>query len=635
MKCKTLLLFIILCGCFAAEVSRAQQNDYNTAAQFIQQQKFEDALPILRNLYEENPAANLFFSKYIETLLHLKELDKAKEVAENHIKNHRDTYQASIKYAEILHLNDEREAALETWDEVIDENESNMQMYYSVAYSMVDRREYTAAIEVYKRAQSEFNNDSLFLNELANTYMQAGQFEKAVNEFFTLVIGAPEQMRIIQQHLLRMRDESLYETAAFELEERLLDLEHSHVAYPQLYQLLTWLLIETEEYQRAFIFARQYENQTSHTVYSLFSLGSLLKSAGEYELAADSFKFYLESSANSARFRAMDELATTYMEWARYLQQNNLETPARQNQLLDDAYTYFTELLNAAPNYRQAKEVFTAIIELSLDHFKDLEKAEMWFEKLSTQTPDDDSFMLYAEGRTAIFKKDYNTARQALTRADRATDDSDLSEKARYYLSMSDFYAGDFDFAEIQFRSLEKRHTSFYSNDAIKKSMWIKNGLRADSTGSLLKTIGDGFHAAHTGSYEEALRLLEPILAKPSNAFADVLTVEFSALFPSSYDSFVLKLLEYQLSRHPQSPLRERLLWNRAVLAEQLVTQKEFPKDIPSGLFEFLPADKEHSYSEEDIAELYEEVIIEFPNGFYASYSRDKLQTLQLTLWLP
>ena len=580
------------------------------------------------------PEAHLFFSKYIETLLNLKKVDEAKEVAETHIQKHRNSYQASIKYAEILHLNDERETALQIWNEVVEENEGNMQMFYSVAASMAERREYEAAIEVYKQAQKTFNNRSLFLNELANTYMQAGQFEKAVNEYFTLVIEAPEQMRIIQQHLLRMRDKSLFETAAFELEERLLDLEYSHVAYPQLYQLLNWLLIETEEYQRAYIFARQYENQTNHTVYSLFSLGSLLKSAGEYELAANSFKFYLESPANSTRFRAMDELATTYMEWARYLQQNNLETPARQNQLLDDAFSYYTGLLNTAPNYRQAKEVFAAIIELSLDHFKDLEKAETWLEKFSAQTPDDDSFMLYAEGRIAIFKKNYTRARQALTRADRATEDSNLSEKSRYYLSMSDFYAGDFEFAAIQFRSLEKRHTSFYSNDAIKKSMWIKNGLRADSTGSLLQTIGQGFHAAQTGLHDEALRILEPILAKPANPFADILTVEFSGLFPSTYGTFVLKLLEYQLSGHPQSPLRERLLWNRAILAEQLVNQNSTSEEIPSGLFDFLPAE-DPSYSEEDIPDLYEEIIIEFPNGFYASYSRNKLQSLQLTSWLP
>jgi hypothetical protein len=93
--------------------------------------------------------------------------------------------------------------------------------------------------------------------------------------------------------------------------------------------------------------------------------------------------------------------------------------------------------------------------------------------------------LYYAEGRIALFKK-ILPARQTLTRADRATDNSNLSERARYYVSLSDFYAGDYEFAEIQLRSLERRHTSYYANDAIKLRMWIKNGKRADTTGAVL-----------------------------------------------------------------------------------------------------------------------------------------------------
>lgn len=634
MKRKAIPVLILLFSFFLAAKADAQQEDFNAASQLIQQQRFEEALPILRNLYENNPTAHIFFDKYVETLINLKRLDEARKITENQIRNNRTKLRASVRLAEIRHLSGEREKALETWSEIVEENENNIQIYYSIASSMMERREYESAIELYKKARSIFDNSTLFLNDLANAYMQAGRFEEAVNQFYTLIVQSPEQMGIVQQHFLRMRDDDLYEIAAFELEDKLMELDHNHVAYPQLYQLLTWLLLETEEYQRAFVMARQYEARTGHTVYSLFALGRQLKSAGEYQLAANSFQYYVDSSGSN-RFRASEELADTYKDWAQYLQHNNLESPLRRNQLLEDAYAIYTRLLEEAPNYERADEVFTDIIELALDHFKDSGQAQKWYDTLRGQRGADESFQLYAEGRIAIFDENFTAARQALTRADRATDDSNLSEKVRYYLSMSDFYSGDHEFAGIQLRSLERRNTSFYANDAIKKRMWIQNGLRADSTGSLLRTLGEGFHAIHTGSYGEAFRIFEPVLAQPSNPFADVLTVELSSLLPPRYSRFALLLLERQLKDYPSTPQREKMLWNRALLAEQLLTHDDITQEMPSGLFEFLDMENLPLYTEKDLDDLYEQIIVEFPNGFYAPYSREKLQILQQTAWLP
>jgi tetratricopeptide (TPR) repeat protein len=134
---------------------------------------------------------------------------------------------------------------------------------------MLDRQEYDAAIDLYKEAQEYIGDDTLFLNELANTYMQAGRFEESVQQYFRLIINSPDQMSLVQQRFLRMRDNNLYQIAAFELEDQLMDLDFSHGPTHPLSAYLTWLLMETEEYQRAFVFARQYENQTSYTIHAL------------------------------------------------------------------------------------------------------------------------------------------------------------------------------------------------------------------------------------------------------------------------------------------------------------------------------------------------------------------------------
>jgi hypothetical protein len=656
---KRLPLLIFLLGFFLmADYAYSQTGDFQIANRLMQQQNFEEAKPIFKELHQNNPGAYVFFDRYVECLISLNELDEAESVVRRQIDNNRSVTQSSIKLAEILHMRGNRDKANEIWNVTLERNSENIQAYYSIASSMNNRREYLKAVEVYKTARERLNNPTLFLTELANAYMQAGLFEESVKEYYRLVIHSPEQMGIVQQRLLRMRDDQLFEIAAFELEDLLFDLDLSHAAYSQLYQLLGWLLLETEEYRRALNFARYYENQTQYTIYSLFSLGSQLQSAAQYEYAAEAFRYYVENDSGSNRLRAMDELAKTYQMWSQYLQQHNLETGLRHRQLNEKAYDYGAKLLEEAPGYQNSNRVYSLLIDLSLDQFKDVDKAKRWLDELKASS-DEQAYIYYAEGRISLFNRNYINARQQLTRADRATDRSNLSERARYYLSLTDFFAGDYEFAEIQLRSLERRQTSYYANDAIKLRMWIKNGQRADTTGSVLKAISEGLYSIHTGNYADALPLFEPIMANANNPFADEITVELAALLPADYNKLNYLLLERQIAAKPNSPLLERMMWDRAVLAEEIYNFGGFPvMHEPPYMFSFFKTvdasgqvltneekffrkieagttgselQSASDLNREFISNLFEEIILQFPDGFYAPYCREKIQTFDLT----
>lgn len=653
------LLLIICFSVGLLSTSHAQSGDFQIANRLMQQQNYEEALPILEELYNRNPSAQIFFDRYVECLISLNELEKAEDIARRQVRRDSSLISSTVKLAEILHIKGEKEEAFENWQKTIKNNSESIQAYYSVATSMNKRREYNEAVKIYRIAQERLNNPTLFLNELANTYMQAGRFEESVREYYRLVVENPDQMGMVQQRFLRMRDADFYQTASFELEDLLFELDMSHIAYTQLYQLLTWLLLETEEYDRAYNFATYYESETPYTIYSLMSLGSQLQSAGAYPHAIRAFEYYAEKDQGSNRARAMEELATTYRMWGQHLRQTNLDTDLRQRELFQKAYNSGELLMKTTPNYNRAERVFSLLIDLSLDEFKNIETARYWYGEMKNNASSNEAYELYAEGRIALFERSFTSARQALTRADRATQNSNLSEQSRYYLSLSDFFAGDFEFADIQLRSLERRHSSFYANDAVKLRMWIKNGQRADTTGSVLKAIGEGLFLAHTGNYRDALQIFEPILVNSSNPFADELTVELSRILPSEYNMLVLMLLERQIQNRSQSPQRERMMWDFASLAEGMLEHDGFEMpNRPPYIFSFFDITSEETenrvedrffsrdragkfnydtYAEnlsrfdaKTVSELFETIILEFPDGFYSSYSRDKLQTLEL-----
>jgi len=629
-KLTLLLPALLVCAALLPEKSFAQTAEFRMANQYMQQQKYEEALPILRELHAENPSSFTFFDHLADCLINLKKFGEAIEIAEAKIQNGHSVTRTNIKLAEIYHVSGETGRAMEIWDNVLEANPRQMQVIHNVGESMNQRREYMAAVELYQQARQDLNNSTLFSNELANSYMQAGMFKEAVNEYYLVIKESPQQMSFIQQRFLRMRDDELYNIAALELEDFLLELDTEHYAYSQLFQLLTWLFLETEEYRRAFVAARQYESRTAQTNYALFSLGNRFRSARQYELAADAFSYYIETGS-SLLTRATEEKAITYLQWARYQEQHGLQSSNRQDELFEKAYQLSEQIIEKSPNYNRIERVLSNLIDLSLDHYKDPEKAGRWYQHLNEIAESEGSalaYSLYAEGRLALFNGDYTMARQALTRAGRASEDSNLSEKTRYYLTLSDFFSGDYEFAEIQLKSLERRSTSYFANNAIQLRMWIKNGMRMDTTHATLKQFSEGLRLMHLGHYDDALESIKAILESPMHPFADDLTVELTKHLPHKYKATILQLLEKQVTENQHSPLRERLMWERAVISERLYLAIETSGGAYSAEDEFFgaPVLPPEALTASSIEDMFEDILLEFPDGFYARYAREKLQ---------
>lgn len=614
-----------------------QINTYQEANRYFEQQNFEEALPLFEELLQNNPRSLIFFERYIDSLAGLRRYEEAIEVAEYYAGRDSFALQASVKLSELHHLSGQRELAVNRWLEDARANVLNMQAIYYIGNAATERGEYETAIRIYEMANEALGDETLFLGEIANNYMLAGDFENSVEVYFRLITDSPDQMPFVQQRFLRMRDRNLYEIASFELEEVLAKLDYTHAAYSQMYQLLIWLLIETEEYNRAYHVARQFENSTPYDIYSLFTLGHQLRSSHQFEIAVQSYEYYLESPTSSLQPRALEELGHTYREWALYAMQNQLLDAGSLQELNRNAYRMYEELITEYPDYERLSPVLASMIDLSLDGFRDAELAGRWFKKLQDSDPGENlDFINYTEGRIALFNRQFPLARQLLTRADRAADDSNLSEKARYYLALSDLFAGDYEFAEIQLRSLEKRTTSYYANEAIKMRMWISSGLRADSTGGYLEGISRGLFALHTGEFEEAFLELEPVISESWSPLGDDMIVELKKMAPPPYYPAIFSRIEKLIEEQTESPLRERLIWDAISLAiyfrepagpsaeSDTDEQNETEGRSPGPEFNDTAPGPEQAA---EWIEVYSEMLLmEFPDGFYAPYVREMLR---------
>lgn len=231
----------------------------------------------------------------------------------------------------------------------------------------------------------------------------------------------------------------------------------------------------------------------------------------------------------------------------------------------------------------------------------------------------------YLEGRISLAQQQFTNARIELTRGNKKAEIGELAEKTRYFLALTDFYAGDFEFAKIQLKTLGRQNTSYYANDALELRLWVQEGISADTTGETLKDFAEAHYKLSVGKKEEAKKHLLAITnSETPTPFQDDAYIILSKLMDKSSDEYLITINSY-IENSPFLSMKERLLWERAKAADEAydAIQKYESLSDKEG-YEPLTFD----VNIEEVTTHYEQLILEFPQGFYAPYARKRLSEL-------
>lgn len=622
-------LFGLLLSLISTSAFSQSNRDFQVAVRMMQQQQYSEALPLLEELHESNPDNFEYADRYIDCLIQLKQYDRALDVGEKFIDHPELDQRAQIRIAELYHYKGETEKAFNIWQQNLDANPRNHQLFIFTARTMINRQEYLKAVEVYKQARKEFQNNQMFFGDIANAYMRAGEYELAIDEWLLMLEDNPNQISFIQRTLLRYNDSVLNDITIVELNEKLSNMSITAKNYDTFYQLQIWLLQENELYRRALAAAKEYENRTENYNYALFNLGRQLIRNNEFELAREAFTYYTDKTYGEVKWRGLEELANTYSAWAKFIDDYNLDFSNRRDSLYQLSSTMLDSIEAETSNYSGMADVHLKRAELALDHVFDLDKAEQSLTMLERMPSLNNSPEIpYLEGRIHLANKEFSEARIHLTRANKIADIGEMAEKTRYFLALTDFYAGDYEFATIQLKSLGRQNTSYYANDALELRLWLQKGISADSTGSLLDQFSESVFNKQNGNPKESAEQIFGMIGDPD--FQPLIDNSILFLVESPHVTLQDKYqqLHTYLASNPFTPMKEKLLWEKAKLAELMTNStdmnscnaEECLKPENAGEIEFPEPDSP--------AEIYDELILQYPQGFYAPYARERLNQL-------
>lgn len=687
---------------FAFSSAEAQDRQELRRANLLERQgEYEQAAEIYRQLYQQNPGSVTVVDRMSSTLIQLKEYDEAIEVLKGFSERNSGYPNVTVRVGVVYHMADETEQALQWWEQMIEQYEQNIQVYRLVAEAMVERREHEAAARTYQQAREAMGNEQMFGFDIAQNFTAAGMYEESMREYSHMLSLNAGFINAVQRQIARYDDPFFKDIAIMEFEEASDEFRPDSEAWKAHRQMLIWLYTEQELYRRAFVTAERLEDQLQEQgveEYPVLELGQQLGNLRQFELAEQAYSRYTEQAEHPLFAASRRELANLSIRQARYLLDRNLDFGQRADRLYEQAYSLLEGLHEMKPDYRRMDEVITVLVEISLDYLKNQEQAREWFSVIQPdpvdeessadrqpqfeqqeQRPDpnqrqvrrlvrrpDTSILEYLSGRIYMAEEEFSRARIALSRANREAGESSMRERTRYFLSLNDLYAGDFEYSKLQVKALQRLSSSYYANDALRLRGILQEGMVKDSVTTELRQFAGARYAFDAGRADDALQQLAYFVD------ADVEKADLSA--PLKPEALLLinrlmrpraplaayLMMSAYLDDNARSPYLERLHWERARLADALVHAERIEgpdsprlslgpelrdEGVPAAFIRLaemaatrmagdISAETEASAAVElpDVQQLiahYEDLIIRFPSGFYASAARNRIRELE------
>ncbi|HKI45713.1 MAG TPA: CDC27 family protein [Balneolales bacterium] len=636
-----------------ASTSGFAQNNSNSrfllANQLMQQGEYQQAYSILSRLYQQNPQSYPVYDKTVECLVQLKRYDQAIDITKERLGNHFQDVIAGVRLGELYQLKGDTTKSNDIWQRVLEANKKNSQVYRYLAQTEQKYHNYDRAAEIYNLARKQLHNPNLFLFESANNFVMAANYEKASRLYVQILKSNPDQIGAVEQEVLKADDPQLYDSLILDLK----DLGNATAVrghQMQIQEFLIWLYTERKSYKEALTTAERLETGLNGKGFPVYSLGRHLVSLDKFELANEAFKWYNHQQGNPLAGDALEQRARLYVRWARYLEQYHLALENRIDSLYHTSYLLFEELSQRYPAKTSKTDLLAFESELALNHIHSVTAAEnnLGAMEQSVRNNHDRAQLDYIKGRIQLFKGDFSQARIFLTRSNKLAGNGELASKTRYYLSLADFYAGDFEFSKIQMHALERDYTSLYSNDALKIRMYIQDGMVGDSVTAPLRQFSHAMFLYDTGKNEIAVDSLLPHVVNYERfGLKDDMVLLIIKAWRDSHPQLAYLLVDQFLQDNPTGPLAERLYWERARLANVLYQdQKSIGKfnvenfskshqhlaDSPE-IIAYLTNNNEirlqKASTKAGVVKAYEDLLMHYPKAFYATYARNKIHQLQ------
>lgn len=593
------IIFLIIVSLASVNNSFAQQK-YRLAVEYYNSGEYEKASEIYASLYKENPQNKSYFNWYIQCLLDLKDYDDAGKIIQSELKKTPGDVSLLVTYGNLLERQGLPDKAKIEFRKAIDKLDPDPSNITNLANSFTNLAKYDLAIETYLKGEKISNIENLYVYNLADLYRRQGDVKNMIKYYLLTAEREPSSINI-QTSLQRFLSEDDYA----ELQRQLYLKIQEKANIPHYGELLQWTFTQKKEYDKALRQAKALDRQFEENGSRVFNLAETAYKDKDYNTAIEAYQYIVSNHGRNTSY---------YLDAKRgLLNSKKSRVTDSFNYTKADLLTLkqeYNSFLNEMGRNTQTATLMQEFAEFEALYVNELDTAILILEDLRQfggLSPESVAKAKLALGDYYLMSGDRWEASLLFSQVDKDFKEGQVGEYARYRNAKLSYYAGDFEWAQEQFKILKGATSKLISNDAIDMSVFILDNLGMDTTDVTLKMYAQADLLAFQNKFSEALILLDSI----------------KILFPDhSLDDDVM---------YTKAQIFRKLRKTDDMIAMYQAIIEKYPEEIraDNALFELAELYETKLNEPEKAKLLYEKIFLEYASSTFASEARQRFRKLR------
>ncbi|MCH7515934.1 MAG: tetratricopeptide repeat protein [Bacteroidetes bacterium] len=289
MLLKLFIIFVLSSFILFAQNNNILLNKFALAESYENSGDLEKAVKIYEELYELDQNNNFYFESLNRAYVGLKNYAASVNLIENEITKRPKEIKLYGLLGSTYYLMGNEEKAFSTWDKPFSIIEPNPITIRVIANYAIQRRAFEKAIDIYLKGKNIAGDGNIFSNDLAQLYSITMQYEKATEEYCSILSADPLQLQTIQTKILANVNKPNALKAAIPVVEKYLNDDNLSFSY-----LLARLYIENKEFDNAYEIYLDIDKKQSENGVELYRYAEFLFKEAQYKLSKNVYRSIIE-----------------------------------------------------------------------------------------------------------------------------------------------------------------------------------------------------------------------------------------------------------------------------------------------------------------------------------------------------
>lgn len=592
---------LLLCFCLLATVFTLNAQQSRLAQQYYQNGEYAKAASLYERLYEEQNYNDYYFERYVECLISLEEYQTCEQAIKKQLKKRPEQVQLYVTYGNLYERQNKEAEATKQYRNAIKQLSADRFIITKLANAFVRLTKYKLAIEAYETGSDLLKDKQVFAYNLADLYRRQGNSKKMIEYYLNSVEANPSRMASVKTLFQRYLSEEDFQDLQAQLYERIQE-DREITIYPEL---LSWVFIQRKDYKNAFRQVRALDRQKQENGSRIYQLASIASNDKDYDTAIKAFDYIIAEKGITSSYYIPAQQESLACKRKRIVEGYNYSV--EDLKALEAEYNTF---LDEFGRNKTTANIIVELADLEAFYLNDLDKSIAILDQLIKFPGINPATQAEGKIKLADFylmQGEIWEATLLYSQVDKAFKDDILGHEARFRNARLSYYAGDFQWAQTQFKVLKRSTSKLIANDALDLAVFITDNLGLDSTETSLQLYSQADLLVFQNRFDEAFQKLDTLItAFPEHSLQD--------------DVLYMKAQIYKKQKDWE---------NTIAMYEKIIEDHVEEIRADNALFELADLQENQLNNVEKAKELYEKIFIDFSNSTFAVEARKRFRKLR------